>query len=89
MSKLPKKQLKPIADAVILTYWKRFRVGDEFKTYSIVRHVRGFTGKFISDASIGKYLRNLRKKQLLNYTYVGSKANGIIRVIEIGEAHSL
>ena len=75
--------------AIIERFFNQFRVGEELKAYSVVRYVhRHFDGKR-SDSTISRYMRDARDDGKINYTYVGSKSSGKIKIIAPGEPHSI
>jgi len=82
-------KLRPKVRAQIIEMFKSYKPGDMLSSFAVVRRVRSHVGKYVNDASIHKYLRGLREDGLINYTYVGSKADGVIKIIPIGEPHSV
>ncbi len=81
-------KLKPIIKSHIITLFKMFNVGDQLRTDDVVKYCKRMIGKqFYPDSGI-RYMRELRQDGVINYTSV-SKSERIIKVIRIGEPHSL
>lgn len=81
-------KLKPIIKGHLITFFEMFNVGDQLRTDDCTKYCKRMIGKqFYPDTGI-RYMRELRKDGLINYTSI-SKSERIIKVIAPGESHSL
>lgn len=83
--------MKPIKTQIrghVKTLFDMLRPGDQLRTDDVVKYCRRMTGKqFYPDTAI-RYMRQMRKREEINYTCI-SKHERIIKVLKIGEPHSL
>ena len=90
MKPLPELEDSKKIYILIIRFMNQFEPESQFKTYSVVRFVNQYANcKRKSDSTILKYLRRLRAKGHFNYTYIGSKSAGEIKILEMGKPHSI
>lgn len=81
-------KLKPIIKGHIATFFSMFNYGDQFRTEDVVKYCRRMTGKQMYPDSVIRYMREMRDDWDINYTCI-CKQDRIIKVLELGEPHSL
>lgn len=75
--------------AAIMRYFTRLKIGDEYQSENLCNYVRGeIRKKKPWPSTINRYARELREHGKINYTAI-HKETRRMRVIEMGEAHSL
>ena len=87
MKPKPVKQ-KPIIQTHIVAFFNMFHVGDMLRTEDVYKYVKRMLGHQMYPDTVLRYMRELRKDEVINYTIV-SKSERIIKIIPLGEPHSL
>jgi hypothetical protein len=74
--------------AAVMTFLGAFKDGDHLRTEDCIKYCHKYVGRYIYGDTVLRYMRELREKDIINYTCTHKQAR-IIKIIPIGAPHSL
>ena len=82
---IPQKRKIKVA---VQTFIGMFKEGDQLRTEDCIKYCHKYVGRYIYGDTVLRYMRELREKDIINYTCTHKQAR-IIKIIPIGAPHSL